>query len=99
MIQFTFDSIAKIMPEWEKEQERFIFRLATARVCRNEALHERMDAIGAKGLDGVAANMAALHYDGDPACQVRMSLELPKDVRQDLANRANDLVGENQEEG
>ena len=31
--------------------------------------------------------------------RVRMSLELPQDVRQDLANRANDLVGENQEEG
>jgi hypothetical protein len=98
MIQFTFDSIAKIMPEWEKEQERLIFRLATASVCRSEALHERMDATGAKGRDGEAAGMVALHYDGDLARQVRVILELPEDVWEDLANQADDLLEESQEE-
>jgi hypothetical protein len=98
MIQFTFDSIAKVVPEWEREQERLTFRLVLASVCRSEALHARMDAAGVRGPDLDAVGMVALHYDGDLARQVRVMLELPEDVWQDLANRADDLLEESHEE-
>ncbi len=98
MIQFTFDSIARIVSEWENEQERLTFHLMPASVCRSEALHARMDAAGARGPDPDAVGMVALHYDGDLARQVRVILELPEDVWQDLANRADGLLEESQEE-
>ena len=94
MIQLIFDSTDKIIPEWENEQERLIFRLAPASVSLGQLLHGRIASreAGAPVPDGEALGMIATRYEGDVACQVRVILELPDDVWDDLADRADDLL-------
>jgi len=98
VIQLVFESVARIVPEWENGQERLIFRLAPISVRRSGTLHERMDAAGATGLDDEAVGLVALHYDGDLARQARVILELPDEVWDHLANQADELLEASQEE-
>lgn len=98
MIQLVFDSVAKITPEWENEQDRLIFRLVLASVSRSKMLHERMDALGATELEAEAIGMVAVHYDGDIAHRARVTLELPDGVWDHLANQADDLLEASREE-
>ncbi len=94
MIQLIFDSTDEILPEWENEQERLIFRLAPANVSLGKLLHGRVASREAGGLvpDDEALGMVVTRYDGDLARQVRVILELPDDVWDDLADRADDLL-------
>ncbi len=50
MIQLIFDSTDEILPEWENEQERLIFRLAPANVSLGKLLHGRVASREAGGL-------------------------------------------------
>ena len=92
MIQLAFESVVQIIPEWENEQERLIFCVTLASVCRSAALHERM------GEADQVVGMVALDYDGDLARQARVILELPDDVWNHLANQADELLEASQEE-
>jgi hypothetical protein len=94
MIQLIFDSTDKIIPEWEDEQERLIFRLAPAHVSLSQLIHGRIASREADAPvpDVEALGMVVTRYEGDLARQVRVILELPDDVWDDLANRADDLL-------
>jgi hypothetical protein len=94
MIQLIFDSTDEIIPEWENEQERLIFRLAPATVSLGKLLHGRVASreTGAPLLGGEAVGMVVTRYEGDLARQVRVILELPDDVWDDVADRADDLL-------
>ena len=94
MIQLIFDSTGEIIPEWENEQERLIFRLAQATVSLGGLLRERVAShqAGALPADQEALGMVVTHYDGDVARQVRVILELPDDVWDGMADRADDLL-------
>jgi hypothetical protein len=94
MIQLIFDSTDEIIPEWENEQERLIFRLAPATVSLGKLLHGRVASreAGAPMSGGEALSMVVTRYEGDIARQVRVILELPDDVWDDLADRADDLL-------
>jgi hypothetical protein len=92
MIQLTFESTGTIIPEWENEQERLVFHLAPARVSRSRLLHGRLDEAGATVPDSEALGMVATQYEGDLARQVRVIVELPDDVWDALADRADALL-------
>jgi len=94
MIQLIFDSTDEIIPEWENDQERLIFRLAPASVSLGKLLHGRVASHEADAPmpDGEALGMVVTHYEGDIARQVRVILELPDDVWDDVADRADDLL-------
>ena len=94
MIQLIFDSTDEIVPEWENEQERLIFRLAPAKVSLGELLQGRVASrkAGAPLPDREAVGMVVTRYEGDIARQVRVILELPDDVWDDVADRADDLL-------
>ncbi len=92
MIQLIFDSEGKITPEWENEQERLVFRLSAANVVRASLLHKRLEAADAAVPDDQALGMVALLYDGNVASQVRIILELPGERWDALADRADDLL-------
>jgi hypothetical protein len=94
MIRLIFDSTDEIIPEWENEQERLIFRLAPATVSLGKLLHVRVASreAGAPMPDDEALSMVVTRYEGDIARQVRVILELPDDVWDDLADRADDLL-------
>jgi hypothetical protein len=94
MIQLIFDSTGEIIPEWENEQERLIFRLAPAGVSLGELLQGRvaLRQADAPASDREALGMVVTHYDGDVARQVRVILELPDDAWDDVADRADDLL-------
>jgi hypothetical protein len=51
-----------------------------------------MDGAGATVSDGEAVGMVATRYEGDIAREVRVIIELPDDVWDDLADRADDLL-------
>ena len=87
MIQLVFDSTDNIIPEWEDEQERLIFRLVPAHVSLGRLIHGRIASREADAL-----GMVVTRYEGDMARQVRVILELPDDVWDDLADRADDLL-------
>ena len=94
MIQLIFDSTDEIIPEWEDEQERLIFRLAPAHASLSQLIHGRIASREADAPvpDDEALGMVATRYEGDLALQVRVILELPDDVWDDLADRADDLL-------
>ena len=94
MIQLIFDSTDEIMPEWENEQERLIFRLAPVTVSLSESLHGRitLSKPDAPQPDREAVGMVVTRYEGDVARQVRVILELPDGVWDDVADRADDLL-------
>ena len=94
MIQLTFDSTGKIVPEWENEQERLVFRLSPPNVSLGKLLHARIASheAGATVPDDEAIGMVATRYEGDIAREVRVIIELPDDVWDDLADRADDLL-------
>ena len=94
MIQLIFDSTDEIIPEWENDQERLIFRLAPATVSLGELLHGRVASRKADAPlpDDEALGMVVTRYEGDMARQVRVILELPDDVWDDVADRADDLL-------
>ena len=94
MIQLIFDSTDTIIPEWENEQERLIFRLAPATVSLGKLLHGRVASREADASmpNGEALGMVVTRYEGDIARQVRVILELPDDVWDDVADRADDLL-------
>jgi hypothetical protein len=92
MIQLILDSTGKIVPEWENEQERLVFRLLPSNVSLSRLLHARMDGAGATVPDGEAVGMVATRYEGDIAREVRVIIELPDDIWDDLADRADDLL-------
>lgn len=94
MIQLVFDSIAKVVPEWENEQERLIFCLAPIRLGRGELLHKRLEAGGAQEPAGEGVGMIALRYDGDMVREARVILELPDEAWDVLASQADSLVEE-----
>jgi hypothetical protein len=96
MIQLIFDSTDKIIPEWEDEQERLIFHLAPAHVSLSQLIHGRIASREADASvpDGDALGMVVTRYEGDLAHQVRVILELPDDVWDDLADRADDLLND-----
>ena len=92
MIQLIFDSTDNIIPEWEDEQERLIF-LAPAHVSLGRLIHGRVASREADvSVPDVALGMVVTRYEGDLARQVRVILELPDDVWDDLADRADDLL-------
>ncbi len=94
MIQLIFDSTDEIIPEWENDQERLIFRLAPATVSLGGLVHERVAShqAGAPTADRESLGMVVTRYDGDVARQVRVILELPDEVWDDMADRADDLL-------
>jgi hypothetical protein len=94
MIQLTFDSTDNIIPEWEDEQERLIFRLALARVSLGRLIHGRIASREAEAPvpDDDGLGMVVTRYEGDLARQVRVILELPDEIWDDLADRADDLL-------
>ena len=94
MIQLIFDSTDEIIPEWENDQERLIFRLAPASVSLGGLFHGRVASheTGAPLPDDEAVGMVVTRYEGDIACQVRVILELPYDVWDGLADQADDLL-------
>lgn len=94
MIQLIFDSTDEIIPEWENEQERLIFRLAPATVSLGKLLHGRVTSREADAPmpDGEAVGMVVTRYEGDMARQVCVILELPDDVWDDVADRVDDLL-------
>jgi len=94
MIQLIFDSTDAIVPEWENEQERLIFRLAPATLSLGELLQGRVASRQADAPlpDREAVGMVVTRYEGDVARQVRVILELPDDVWDDVADRADDLL-------
>jgi hypothetical protein len=94
MIQLIFDSVDKIVPEWEHEQERLVFRLSAARVSRSQLLHGRLSQAGLAVPDDEAVSLVATRYEGDVAREVRVILELPDDVWDRLADRADELLDE-----
>jgi len=96
MIQLIFDSTDNIIPEWEGEQERLIFRLAPAHVSLSQLIHGRIASREADTSvpDSDALGMVVTRYEGDMARQVRVILELPDDVWDDLADRADDLLND-----
>jgi len=94
MIQLIFDSVDKIVPEWENEQQWLVFRLSAANVSRNQLLHGRMSEAGSVAPDDEALGLVATRYEGDVARQVRLILELPDDVWDRLADRADELLDE-----
>ena len=96
MIQLIFDSTDTIIPEWEDEQERLIFRLAPAHASLSQLIHGRIASREANASvpDGDALGMVVTRYEGDLARQVRVILELPDDVWDDLADRADDLLND-----
>ena len=93
MIQLIFDSMDKIIPEWENEQERLVFRLSAANVSRSQWLHGRLEEAGTATGDQ-ALGMVATRYEGDAAREVRVILELPDEVWDRLADRADVLLDE-----
>jgi hypothetical protein len=95
MIQLIFDSKGKIVPEWEGDRERLVFHLAPASVKRNSTIHRQADEAGMSLPDSEAVAAVDLHYEGDMARQVRVILELPDEVWDNLANWADDLLDEN----
>ena len=94
MIQLVFDSTDKIIPEWENEQERLVFHLSPVTVSLTKLLHGRLtlSESGAAVPDNEALGMVATRYEGDVARQVRVILELPDEIWDDLADRADDLL-------
>ncbi len=92
MIQLIFDSADKIIPEWENEQERLVFRLSAAKIIHVDQLHKRLDEAGSTVPDDEAIGMVTLLYDGSVAHQVRIILELPTEQWDRLADRADDLL-------
>jgi hypothetical protein len=95
MIQLIFDSVGKLVPEWENEQERLVFRLLAANASRSRLLHGRMSEAGLAVPDDEAVSLVATRYEGDVAREVRVILELPDDVWDRLADRADKLLDEN----
>ena len=94
MIQLIFDSVGKIVPEWENEQERLVFRLSMGTVSCTPLLHGRMSEAGSAVPDEEALGLVTTRYEGDVARQVRVILELPDDVWDRLADRADELLDE-----
>ncbi len=94
MIQLVFESTGQISPEWEHQEERLVFRLAPIRVHPGRLLHGRLREADAAVADEEAWGTVATHYDGDVARQVRITLELPDDIWDDLADRADALLEE-----
>jgi hypothetical protein len=66
MIRLIFDSTDEIIPEWENEQERLIFRLAPATVSLGKLLHVRVASreAGAPMPDDEALSMVVTRYEG-----------------------------------
>ena len=91
MIQIIFES-DQIMPEWEHDEERLTLRLSPARVSRSTLLHGQLDQAGLPVQAAEALGRTATHYAGETARQVRVILELPDDVWDDLAERADALL-------
>ena len=94
MIQLIFDSVDKIVPEWENEQQWLVFRLSAANVSRKQLLHGRMSEAGSSVPDDEALGLVATYYLGDVAREVRVILELPDEVWDRLADRADELLDE-----
>ncbi len=95
MIQLIFDSKGKVVPEWEDDHERLVFRLSPANVKRGGTLHRQADEAGLSLPDSEAAGVVDLRYEGDLAREVQVILELPDEVWDNLANWADDLLDEN----
>ena len=94
MIRLIFESIGEIVPEWENDNERLIFRLPSATVQRGSALHEQMEEAGVSVPASEPMGMVTLRYEGDVAHEVHLVLELPDAVWDNLANCADDLLDE-----
>jgi hypothetical protein len=94
MIQLIFDSVGQLIPEWDNEQERLVFRLSAARVSRSQLLRGCLEEAGASIPDGQALGLVATRYEGDLAREVRVILELPDEAWDGLANRADELLDE-----
>lgn len=92
MIQLIFDSVGKLIPEWENEQERLVFRLSAGNVSRSELLHGRVEEVGIAAVEDEALGMVATRYESDIAREARVILELPDEVWDRLANRADELL-------
>ena len=72
MIQLIFDSVGKLVPEWENEQERLVFRLSAGNVSHSQLLHGRMSEVGPAVPDDEALGLVAARYEGDVAREVRV---------------------------
>jgi hypothetical protein len=90
MIQLIFESKGKVTLGWEDEQEQLVFRLSPTGVERGDSLHKQ--EVGAAVPSNEAMGAITLHYDGDVARQVRIILELPDEVWDNLANWTDDLL-------
>ncbi len=95
MIQLIFDSKGKIVPEWEDNHERLVFRLLPTNVKPGNMLHRQADEAGLSLPDSEAVGAVELRYEGDLAREVHVILELPDEVWDNLANWADDLLDEN----
>ncbi len=91
MIQIILES-DQILPEWEHEEERLTLRLSPAHVSRSTLLHGKLDEAGLPAQATEALGLVATRYVGETARQVRVVLELPDDVWDDLAERADALL-------
>jgi hypothetical protein len=91
MIQIILES-DQIIPEWEHDEERLTLRLSPARVSPSTLLHGKLDEAGLPVQATEALGLIATRYMGDLARQVRVILELPDDVWDDLAERADALL-------
>jgi hypothetical protein len=91
MIQIIFES-DQITPEWEHDEERLALRLSPAQVSRSTLLHGKLDEAGLPVQATEAWGRIATRYVGETARQVRVILELPDDVWDDLAERADALL-------
>jgi hypothetical protein len=94
MIQFVFESTGKVLPEWEHEEERLVFRLSPAQVSTSVLLHGRIASreVDATVTDDDALGLVIMKYEGELAHQVRVILELPDDVWDALADEADALL-------
>ena len=91
MIQIIFES-DQITPEWKHDEERLTLRLSPARVSRSTLLHGQLDEAGLPVQATEALGRIATRYAGETARQARVILELPDDVWDDLAERADALL-------
>ena len=92
MIQLVLENADKLIPSWEHDEERLVFHLSPVKVSRSRLLHGRMDEAGAPVTEDEALGQVALQYEGDIARQVQVILELPDELWDDLADRADALL-------
>jgi len=94
MIQITLNHKGKIIPEWEDENERLVFRLSPVNITNDGSIHQEMEDAGTPVPANEALGTISLHYEDDVVQGIQIVLELPDEVWDNLANWADDLLDE-----